>query len=157
MTLRFLAELDKEIAQLYEDKVRHRLGLGFILSPPEKEKRGRTLLDLTFLEEVGLLQSVSPSLNQTLTPDEGIVHWREGDFLLRAGTNNSVKFKVIRITRVGREIASILPPTDKMSVLEKVEEKIRNEIKWSEICVISEVRENKIFSRPIRAIKPKAT
>ena len=155
ITLRFLAELDQEIASLFQNVTEHRLQNGLILSPGSKQLRGELLLNLIFLEEVGLLQNVSPALNQNMTPDNGVVFWREGDYLLRAGAKKNIKLNSIRITRVGREITSILPPTDKLSVLEHIANKIENQVEWLEIHEIIKEDGNILSSRPIKIIKAK--
>ena len=153
ITLRFLAELDQEIASLFENVTEHRMSNVFILHPGLKQMRGQLLFDLTFLEEVGLLQNISPGLSQDQSPNAGVVFWREGDYLLRAGAKKSIKLEVIRITRVGREITSILPPTDKVSVLEHIANKIENKVSWLEIHKIVKEEGSNFLSNPIKIIK----
>lgn len=141
VTLRFLAELDKEIATLFEEVTEHRLKDGVILKPGSEQLKGEVLFRYSFLEEVGLLQDVTTGLLRPLTPQEGVVNLREGNVLLRAGIESEIKLDIIRITRIGREITNILPPTDKISVLEQIAEKIEDKVKWLEIHEI--VQDNK--------------
>ena len=140
VTLRFLAELDKEIATKFEEKTKYRFGDGFILNPDSAQMKGEFFLDFTFLEEVGLLQDVTTGLRQTKAPNDGVVVWREGDFLLEVETEKEIHLNTIRITRIGREITNILPPTNKVSVPEQIAKKIEDKIKCSEIYQI--VRDN---------------
>jgi hypothetical protein len=108
-TLRVMAELDKQIAASFEQAMRLRFS-GFI--PKSPELSGELLLDLTMLEEVGLLQEVNGSLQLDLKNDStGYAHYFEKDWgvrmKLQAGA--AITVLVIRISRSGREIGSILP------------------------------------------------
>ena len=83
VTLRFLSELDKDIATLFEEETKHRLSQGFILQPVQSEMRDDKLLDLTFLEEVGLLQDVATGFEMTIkSHKDGIVLYSEGHLTL---------------------------------------------------------------------------
>ena len=66
--------------------------------------------------------------------------WREGGFLLKVETEKEIGLDAIRITRIGREITSILPPTNRVSVLEQIAKKVEDKVKCSEIHQI--VRDN---------------
>lgn len=156
VTLRFLAELDKEMATKFEEKTKYRFGDGFILNPGSDQMKGASLLDFTFLEEVGLLQDVTTGLRQTKTPNDGVVVWREGGFLLKVETEKEISLGTIRITRIGREITSILPPTNRVSVLEQIAKKVEDKIKCSEIHQI--VRDNNdgtVVLHKVKTIKAK--
>ena len=91
-TLRFLSELDKKIASLFEQEVMYRTHHGYILMPGEDELRDQRLLDLAFLEHVDLLHNVTTGFEQILKPVEGIVRWKEGNFLLLAETKRDINF-----------------------------------------------------------------
>ena len=120
-TLRFMSELDKSIASAFEAAVHRRASDGFILKPDESEMRGERLLELVFLEEVGLLQEVNGNLQITTNPNgEGVWYRREGGYALLAKTKTETKLPVIRITRIGREVAQILPPANAVEVLEDI-------------------------------------
>ena len=156
VTLRFMAELDKEMATKFEEKTKYRFGDGFILNPGSDQMKGASLLDFTFLEEVGLLQDVTTGLRQTKTPNDGVVVWREGGFLLKVETEKEISLGTIRITRIGREITSILPPTNRVSVLEQIAKKVEDKIKCSEIHQI--VRDNNdgtVLLHKVKTIKSK--
>ena len=62
-TLRVIAELDREIAEGFEKAVKTRMAPGVLPKPPDLV--GTALMELTFLEEVGLLQDVSGFLGWT--------------------------------------------------------------------------------------------
>ena len=157
VTLRFLSELDKEIAALFEEETKYWLNGGFILMPQKEEMKGERLLGLTFLEEVGLLQDVVMGMQQTLNPNEdGIVHSRQGQFILVAGTEKPLKLSLIRLTRIGREIARILPARDCMEVLTRIERRIHNDIEYSNIAlVVSEGKNGLISFRMVKSLKEK--
>jgi hypothetical protein len=110
-TLRVIAELDQHIARTFEEAVKLRLDGGLL--PKVGKMEGRRLIDLTFLEEVGLLQEVHGSLKWKWNPnDEGHFYVSQGDSLIKVvpkAGRTEMEVPVIRITRVGQEIASILP------------------------------------------------
>ena len=154
-TLRFLSELDKEIACLFEREVKCWINGGFILKPEKMENQ--RLLDLTFLEEVGLLQGVHGNLQKTMSPDNSsIVYWREGRFILMAGTEKKIKLRLIRITRIGREVARILPQRDYVKVLEGIEDKIHKDVSFSQIDLILDEYNGMVRTRPIKVLKMKS-
>lgn len=155
-TLRFMSELDKSIASAFEAAVQRRSSEGFILKPDKSEMRGDRLLELVFLEEVGLLQDVNGTLQITTKPDgEGTWHWREGGCALVGKTKAEVKVPVIMITRTGREVAQILPPANAIELLEDIGAKIHSQVDSMELCaVVSENSEGfrthtiKVLKRP---------
>lgn len=112
-TLRVTSELDQEMAKTFQEAVRTRSAGGFIPKPKPSEMVGDILLKLTFLEEVGLLQEVGGFLGINLKKREDYVHWftdpTPGKFGLRIKAAGDLRIGIIRITRVGRELASILP------------------------------------------------
>lgn len=127
-TLRFVSELDREIAETFERHVKTRLPAGFIAKP--REMKNDKLLELTFLEEVGLLQDVNGTLGWTLdVGEDGYSNffvkspWSSGDLFLRIKMADP-RLELIRITRVGREIASILLPPSDEDVLDAVAEQL---------------------------------
>ncbi len=106
-TLRFVAELDKEIAELFARLATNRTADGFVVKP--KILKNQDLLDYSFLEEVGLFQD---GLSFPVEPQsEGKYIRASGDYLLivRLNEGKSLRVPVYKLTRVGREIASILP------------------------------------------------
>lgn len=136
-TLRFLAELDQTIASTFETAVEQRTSDGGILRPDPNDMKGKKLLDLVFLEEIGLLQGVHGRLKITQNPDdEGVIYWREGSYLLIAEAKTAVELPLIKITRVGCEIARILPPTDAVGVLEAIGERIDAQVDAMRIVTI---------------------
>ena len=158
-TLRFLSELDKDIATLFEREAKHRLSKGFILQPNKDEMKGEKLLDLTFLQEVGLLQEVTSGFEMTLKPENnGVVLLFEGDLTLVVESRNELKLKVIRITRVGQEIVRILPPPNYAEVLERIEERIHRSVQSSKISRMSINEENGAMTwETVRNLKQKST
>ncbi len=151
-----MSELDKSIASVFEAAVQRRASEGFILKPSKREMQGERLLELVFLEEVGLLQDVNGNLQITTKADgEGIWHWREGGYALVGKTKSEVKVPVIMITRTGREVAQILPPANAIELLEDIGAKIHSQVDSMELCaVVSEDREGfrtrtlKVLKRP---------
>lgn len=118
-TIRFLSELDAEMAQTFQRVCENWLDIGFILQPAYLE--GNQLLDYTFLEEVGLLQEVNGNLKNNRKPGEdGHIYWREGNLLLKLECKSQIGTPLIRITRIGREILKLLPPRDLKKTLKAV-------------------------------------
>ena len=155
-TLRFLSELDKDIASLFEKEVMYRIQGSYNLKPEKNELINQRLFDLTFLEEVGLLQNVTAGIERTRKPNqEGIVIWEEGNYMLLAGTERDVKLSLIPLTRIGREIASILPPAEPLKVLERIGKHIDGQVKFLELHLILSNHSNNITSKYIKTIKSK--
>ena len=156
VTLRFLSELDKDIASLFERETKYWIRDGFILKPEKMENQ--RLLDLIFLEEVGLLQEVNGHLQETKTPDDkGAVYWREGNLILTVGTKTEIKLPLIRITRIGREITGILPPRNYVEVLENVEKRIHNGAEFSRIEIIIKENNGRLWLKPLKVLKRETT
>lgn len=110
-TLRFIPELDQEIAETFQEKTRFASSSGNIIAP--EKLAGEELKALTFLEEAGLVSHVAGGIGQTLKPDdEGKILIREQNLVLMMETTVDVRVPIIRLSRTGREIMSILPPTD---------------------------------------------
>ncbi len=151
-TLRFLSELDQEIAKVFERETMHRMQNGFILMPEDQEKRNQRFFDLSFLEEVGLLQDVTLGAQVTKKlNDEGYFIWREGNLMLKAKAEESIRLEVVRITRVGQEITHILPPPSHMEVLEKIAERIFQNVQSLEIIEV--IKEDSAGTGWLRTIK----
>lgn len=131
-TLRLLSELDATVAAVFERETVHRLELGCVLRPENEALVDQRLEDLSFLEEVGLFQSVR-GFTVAREPVSGYVHWREGDWVLACRTKATLRLQVIGLTRVGREIAGILPPPDPLEVLERIAERLADRVKSREI------------------------
>ncbi len=133
-TLRTISELDRKIAELFQTHVDIRFVDGFILQP--EEMKNQLLLDLTFLEEVGLLQDVNGTIGRNLEADSsGCMYIRNGKKVLRITpkpSSQTLRLKLIRITRVGIEIASILPENES-GVLIKYANTIRQKVEKLEI------------------------
>ena len=157
-TLRFLSELDQKIATLFEITTKNWMnwrGDGFIFKPEMEIMRNETLLDLTFLEEVGLLQEVNGNLNITYNPGkDGFVYVYEGNFLLKfAPAKEKIEIPVIRITRIGREVMDILPPRDFSKVLESIFDRIHDSVQSAEIYLITIETNGHILSHCIKTLK----
>lgn len=108
-TLRMISEIDQSIAQTFQKWTTRRWN-GVIIRPEKLENV--VLSELTFLDEVGLLQSTDGNVIRRLeTPDDGqaFLAGQEFGLLIKAAPKTKLRFRVIPITRVGREIASILP------------------------------------------------
>jgi Protein of unknown function (DUF2806) len=114
-TLRFMSELDSQVAQKFEEVTRVRSIQGSILSP--NNLSGSVFDDLNLLQEVGLLQHVGGFAHTKIFKQEDeFFYLAERDYALRismkANTESEIKLPVIFITRIGREICSILPSSD---------------------------------------------
>ena len=142
-TLRTLSELDQQIATMFEREVVDRFQQGLL--PKSEALIDQVLLDLTFLEEVGLLQDVNGTLAMEVKPGpDGYGHISNGKYALRIRTKtpHPVQLPVIKITRVGREIASILPAEPEDRCLRKAAELLRPKVHSIELCLIGSVTAN---------------
>ena len=121
--------------------------------------KGAKLLDLTFLEEVGLLQEVATGFQLTMKPNEdGILLQSEGQLTLVVEASAEVKLDVIRITRVGREIVRILPSPNYMEILEDIEERMRPSIQSSKIMrLLVNEKDGALLWETVKTLKEKTT
>ena len=158
-TLRLLAELDQQMASWFQQETEFRVQGEFILRPENltTEQVNR----LTFLEQVGLIQHAHPGSGMARTFDADPIKYvaaLEGDLCLRIETNRSVKVEVIPLTRIGREIAKILPPVDRMAVLKRLGEAVGHEVESMDICRVLSIEQGGArVSDPIEVLKPAAT
>jgi hypothetical protein len=137
-TLRFTSELDAHIATLFEKTIASRSSDGFILKPDNLT--GQTLLDYSFLEEVGLLHHSLGHLKVDLEKDQdGQSLYRIGNFILKVKSKNNISIPVIRITRVGKEISSIITKADDKAFLKQISDKLNNQLESSEIHQIIKI------------------
>ena len=157
-TLRFLAELDQQMASCFQQDAEFRYQGNFILRP--NNLSGERLERLTFLEEVGLIQHVPPvgGMVRKIEPGSSeMIGIFEEDLCLQIQTARPVEVKVIPITRIGQEISRILPPVDPMVVLRQLGEALRNrdEIKSMSICrVVSRDQDGGTrISAPLEVLK----
>ena len=154
-TLRFLAELDQDMATIFERETKHRIKSGYILKPEKLE--GQRLLDLTFLEEVGLLQEISIGMELSLEPNAaGVVIIREGRYVLLLKSHSKIKYSVIRITRIGREITRILPEKNPIEVLERIGNRLLSQCKCATIERVVGQSGGKIFHEVVKILKEEA-
>ena len=156
-TLRFLAELDQQMASWFEAAVKFRFQGSCILRPDEVS--GKLPDRLGFLQEVGLIQHLHPAsgIERRFEPgSNGSVDIFEGDLCLSFRPNSvyGVALPVIAITRIGQEIARILPPVDQMAVLRRVGAALLDEVECMDICrVVSRHSGNTQLSTPIEVLK----
>lgn len=112
-TLRFISELDQDIAILFESIASKRGEDGIIVKP--SNLHGVVLKDFLFLEELGLLSGVDGNIIRKWNiTDSGSARLQIGSYVLviEGQPNSVVKVEVINLTRTGREVAAILPPPD---------------------------------------------
>ena len=135
-SLRLLSELDLRMAKTFEREVRYRIDNSWIVKPKREEMKDNRLLDLSFLEEVGLVQSIDPvgGVIWPFSPDNnGKAVLREKNLLLVMEIPKTVDLSIILLTRAGREIAQIMDPADPLQVLEKVGQAIEDNVKSMQI------------------------
>lgn len=152
-TLRFVSELDKSIAELFQSRLSSIVFDQFLIKP--KELKGQDLIDLTFLEEVGLLIEVNGMLGmpQQNGPD-GYKYNVQGNFLLRMRMSSEARIELIKLTRVGREIASILPKAADEQVLMDIFASVESNVAEADLNLITERSEGGSVSfTMIRKIK----
>lgn len=146
-TLRLVSELDSEMASSFEKVIKLRMFNGFILKP--SGLINEELLEYSFLEEVGLLSEANGNLNREWeVGDDGSLTLQFNNLYLVCGGIKAKKVKIpmIRITRAGRELASILPSPPTSSIAEAVGTVILDQVGS---CRIIQVTPNPFSSVPI--------
>ena len=161
ITLRFLAEADQEIAAAFDHAARFRIDGECILQPDRKAYQGEMLERLRLLEQAGLLDPVSPNDGMEKThpslPGElgGFVAIVEGDLYLRIHTSENVRYRIIHLTRLGIEIATLLPPVDPLAVLRNLAQTLPQELASMDICRMEPDQTGfRILQPPIKVVRP---
>ncbi len=153
-SLRFLAELDQQMASWFQEEAEFRIMGKYILRPKGYSER------LVFLEEVGLFHHVAPvgGIVHTFTPgSDGYTGVIEGDLYLRIHIDRKVQLEVIPMTRVGKEIATILPLVDPRSIFKRLANSLSDEVKSMDIRrILSKHKDYVQLSDPIEILKPAA-
>ena len=155
-TLRLLAELDQQTASWFEQETELRFDGNSIVRPdnPGNEQVER----LNVLEQMGFIQHTHPrsGMGQDFEPDsKGYSVAVEGDLGLRMKIDATVTLEVIPLTRIGQEIAKILPPIDPMAVLRRLGEALAGKVTSMDICrVVSRDGNDIRLSAPIVVLKP---
>lgn len=108
------------MASQFEEVTRIRSRVGRILTP--KDLSGEIFDKMNLLQEVGLLQHVAGNAHtKAFIQTDGYFYFFEDDFGLRVKSNDPSKKEIrlpcIFLTRVGREISSILPKSDEVQFL----------------------------------------
>lgn len=157
-SLRLLAELDQRMATTFENVVQYRYNDEFILKPKIEEMQGLRLNALTFLEEVGLLQTIDAigGVVRKINPNnDGVAIMRERELLLVLELQKTVELPIILLTRAGREIAGILPPANPLEVLERVGAVILDQVTSADIRRIMGKTQTGFVASPVKTLKAK--
>ena len=121
-TLRLLAVLDKQTATWFQQEAEFRWGAQILRM--DKNLAGESLKRLSFLEEMGLIQFVSPvggvvtKIKSDGPNNTSIIV--EGDLCLEIHHNSNIEVPVIPLTHIGHEIATVLPPVVPLEVLRRI-------------------------------------
>lgn len=136
-TLRFISELDQEIANKFQKVTNFASIDGIVISP--KNLSGDLLADFSLLQEVGLLTHVGGMVSQTLTKDsEGKLFRYHQNLCLVMEANRDLKISIVPLSRTGKEVMSILPPSDPKLFLKAVYEAAKNKVTSASIMQIVE-------------------
>ena len=158
-TLRLLSELDQSMALAFQEEVEYRVGNDCILKPSQEDMKGERLRRLSFLEEVGLLQTTNliGGVSRTVAPDHhGKAHLREQNLFLEMELQATAKFPIILLTRAGREIAGLLPPPDPLAVLERVGDALKDQADSMKIFrIVADLGNGIVRTTPYKTLKQK--
>ena len=140
--LRFLSELDRETARLFERVSKNRLNDLAITRLDSLS--GKPLLEALELEEVGLLQDVSTGISRTFDADgDGKITISLPGYIVQFKPKNSTSFRLnlIKISKVGQELLSLLEPPpygeNALALLEHLIEK--KKLTWGLVGQITRV------------------
>jgi len=155
-TLRFLAELDADIALKFEKHAKKCFDGQHILKPEALE--GALYEELVFLEDAELLYGVGGFSQLIAKPENNMVlicaenRRSIGNLIIVAESAADIRIPVIKLTRTAQEVASILPPVDQLEVLTEVAKFISRSASNVQIAVITEVMEFQLRYQVIRKI-----
>lgn len=154
-TLRLISELDAEIARAFERALVLRFDQSAIVQP--KDLEGDQLLEFTFLQEVGLLQHVTGFLgtDRTANPD-GTFIVPSFQFALRGKMKPNNKYRVpqIMISRIGREISTILPASDGRAAMIELSRHIEGSCDTLELgLIVQRGPGTLVYTKPVQVLK----
>jgi uncharacterized protein DUF2806 len=111
-TLRFVSELDRDIASTFERYVSSVVSDDFIPRPSKLE--GEILNDFLKLQDYGLVTSVEGFINKNISIDHrGFAFlYRKHAVHIKVSQDHNVQVPAVLLTKVGREVAKILDPID---------------------------------------------
>ncbi|MGB0902744.1 DUF2806 domain-containing protein [Halocynthiibacter sp.] len=134
-TMRFLSELDNDIAEIFQRECVLILDSRSLIK--QGNLKGGKLLDVSFLEEIGLLSEVSGNIEHTAEPDQNrYAHWISGNLQLIVKAASNLHTPVMLITRTGREILKLLPPPDDRKILNALYELHQAQVSSAELHLI---------------------
>lgn len=121
-TLRFIAELDEELANLFEKHIPEVFNGNSIPYPP---KEGDLFRDLLVLEEVGLISGATGTLNLTYEKDSGplVLATKYRRIMVLTLAPVKIDIPICRLTRVGREIYQLSQAKDHLGGQNRFAEK----------------------------------
>ena len=158
-TLRLLSELDQSMALAFQEEVKYRVGNDYILKPSEDDMRGDRLLRLSFLEEVGLLQTIDLMggvQREFAHGPRGKAWIRQQNLLLLMESQAPVKCPIILLARAGREIAGLLPPPEPLAVLERVGDAVKDQVDSMKILrIVADLGNGMFRTTPYKTLKQK--
>ncbi len=115
-TLRFISELDQEIAEKFQKNTRLAFREGMIVTSDGLS--GSKLEDYSFLQEAGLFKYVDGRIQHVDKPDDdGKTIMANGSYALVMEVTKDLAVTIVSLTRTGMEILSILPPNDEKECL----------------------------------------
>jgi Protein of unknown function (DUF2806) len=111
-TLGFIAELDQEVARVFEKHANAIINNDFIPKPGSLS--GDVLTEFLLLEDFGLISGTFGFLSKNVTLSEigNTFRYRTHGLHIFGTAGKTVNISALNLTRVGKEIASILPLVD---------------------------------------------
>lgn len=137
-TLRILSEVDQKTAELFQRYVVGVLQGNLLIRP--SELKGQALMDLTALEEAGLLQEASGTIGIDHKFDnKGDYVFVDKNFALiaKGKPGSTVRISVIKISRAGEEIRRIVPPEAEDAAIRAVAEIVRKKADSLELAKVT--------------------
>jgi hypothetical protein len=113
-TMRLMAEMDQQTALAIE-KHFQRVFAGSLIIYQNSFNSGEDLRELTLLENIGLLNGLGNTRNNTIVIDGTGIRWllfRKHAVLIHGRPGTSFKFDSLILTRMGAEALSLLRPDD---------------------------------------------
>jgi hypothetical protein len=112
-TLRFVAELDEEMAATFEKYVPSVVNEDFMPFPFSLAPHPQSI-ELFRLEEFGLILGAQGTLSKSVTREKGAhgFHYKSHTLVLVLGAKQEILIPAILLTRVGKEIYSITHADD---------------------------------------------
>lgn len=119
-TMRFIAEMDKEVAATFQELARLQFSGNALYAPHGQWTEGPNYIKMKVLQDHGLISEIPGVSHRPVKSNESGAAFVWGSnigLVLKCEPGVSFNVPVVLLTQVGKEALRLLPPTDEVKVL----------------------------------------